>query len=68
MSALLKARAERVPPRPDLLVCTPQSWNRPDQVRKAAALCDKLTPGNNHRQEEDMEKENMAGGECWRGR
>ena len=45
-----------------------QSWNRPDHVRKAGALCDKLTPGNSNRQKEDMEKENMAGGECWRRR
>lgn len=50
-----------MPPRPDLPVRAPQSRNRPDQVRKAGALCDKLTPGNNNRQEEDMEKENMAG-------
>lgn len=30
----------------DMLVCTHQSLNRCNQVRKACVLCDKLTSGN----------------------
>lgn len=47
---------------PDVLVCTHQSLNRCNQVRKACALCDKLTSGKKNRQKEEMEKESMVGG------
>lgn len=47
---------------PDMLVCTHQSLNRCNQVRKACVLCDKLTSGNKNTQKEEMEKESMEGG------
>lgn len=46
----------------DMLVCTHQSLNRCNQVRKACVLCDKLTSGKKNRQKEEMEKGSMAGG------
>lgn len=46
----------------DMLVCTHQSLNRCNQVRKACVLCDKLTSGNKNRRKEEMEKESTAGG------
>lgn len=47
---------------PDMPVCTHQSLNRCNQVRKACILCDKLTSGNKNRRTEEMEKERTAGG------
>lgn len=46
----------------DMLVCTHQSLNHSNQVRKASILCDKLTSGNENPHRKRREKESTTGG------
>lgn len=49
----------------DMLVCTQQSLNRCDRVRKACVLCDKLTPGYKNTQRKRRRRARRVGG--WGG-